>query len=155
GTVTADRYVSEVAIPFKSLRYEAGKNKQWGIHIFRRVKHNNNELDSWMRNNRSASSSLAQAGHITGLEGISTTRQLEINPSFTVSESGRRTRYTFDGNPAGRFFNHGIKGEFGMTAKFSLTPTITLDFAYNPDFAQVEADAPVTTANQRFPIFFA
>ena len=42
-----------------------------------------------------------------------------------------------------------------MTAKFSLTPTITLDFAYNPDFAQVEADAPVTTANVRFPIFFA
>ena len=35
-----------------------------------------------------------------------------------------------------------------------MTPTITLDFAYNPDFAQVEADAPVSTANQRFPIFF-
>jgi hypothetical protein len=32
---------------------------------------------------------------------------------------------------------------------------VTLDFAYNPDFAQVEADAPVSTANQRFPIFFA
>ena len=51
--------------------------------------------------------------------------------------------------------NDGLKGEFGMTAKFGLTPTITLDFAYNPDFAQVEADAPVTSANQRFPIFFA
>jgi hypothetical protein len=95
------------------------------------------------------------SGHITGLEGIETTRQLEINPSFTVSQSGRRTRYTFDGDPAGRFVNDGIKGEFGMTAKFSLTPTVTLDFAYNPDFAQVEADAPVSTANQRFPIFFA
>lgn len=42
-----------------------------------------------------------------------------------------------------------------MTAKFSLSPTVTLDFAYNPDFAQVEADAPVSTANVRFPIFFA
>jgi hypothetical protein len=51
--------------------------------------------------------------------------------------------------------NDGIKGEFGVTAKFSLTPTITLDFAFNPDFAQVEADAPVTSANQRFPIFFS
>jgi Carbohydrate family 9 binding domain-like/Domain of unknown function (DUF5916) len=155
GTVTEDGYVIEVAIPFKSLRYEAGKNKLWGLHIFRRVKHANNELDSWMRNNRSIGSSLTQAGHITGLEGIETTRQLEINPSITVSESGRRTRYTFDGNPAGRYMNEPIKGEFGMTAKFSLTPTITLDFAYNPDFAQVEADAPVSTANVRFPIFFA
>jgi len=155
GVLTEDGYTIEAAIPFKSLRYEAGKNKNWGIHIFRRVKYNNNELDSWMRNDRSRSSTLNQAGHITGLEDISTTRQLEINPSFTVSESGRRTRFTFDGDPAGRFVNEGIKAEFGMTAKFSLTPTITLDFAYNPDFAQVEADAPVSTANQRFPIFFA
>jgi hypothetical protein len=154
GTLTEDGYVVEVAIPFKSLRYEVGKTKQWGIHIFRRVKHANNELDSWMRNNRSIGSALTQAGHITGMEGVETTRQLEINPSFTLSESGRRSRYTFDGNPNGRYINDGIKGEFGMTAKFSLTPTITLDAAYNPDFAQVEADAPVSTANQRFPIFF-
>ena len=41
-----------------------------------------------------------------------------------------------------------------MTAKFGLTPTVTLDLAINPDFAQVEADATVNTANQRFPIFF-
>ncbi|MEJ7698988.1 MAG: carbohydrate binding family 9 domain-containing protein [Pyrinomonadaceae bacterium] len=103
GVLTEDGYTIEAAIPFKSLRYEAGKNKQWGIHIFRRVKYNNNELNSWMPNNRSISGSLSQAGHITGLEDIATTRQLEINPSFTVSESGRRTRYTFDNNPAGRF----------------------------------------------------
>lgn len=154
GTLTDDGYIVEAAIPFKSLRYEAGKGKLWGVHLFRRVRHNNNELQSWMPNDRSVSSSLNQSGHITGLEDISTTRQLEINPSFTVSQSGRRTKFTFDGDPAGRFVNDGVKGEFGMTAKFGLTPTITLDFAYNPDFAQVEADAPVSTANLRFPIFF-
>lgn len=155
GVLTEDGFTVEAAIPFKSLRYEAGKNKQWGIHIYRRVKYNNNELDSWMPNNRSINGSLNQAGHITGLEGISTTRQLEINPSVTLSESGRRTRFTFDNNPAGRYVNDGLKGEVGLTAKFSLSPTTTLDFAYNPDFAQVEADAPVNTSNQRFPIFFA
>jgi hypothetical protein len=155
GVLTEDGFTIEVAIPFKSLRYEAGKDKQWGLHINRRVKYKNNEYNSWMPTNRSISGWLNQAGHITGLEGIETTRQLEINPSLTLSESGRRTRFTFDGDPAGRFVNDGIKAEFGTTAKFSLTPTITLDFAYNPDFAQVEADAPVTTANQRFPIFFA
>ncbi|HEY0462144.1 MAG TPA: carbohydrate binding family 9 domain-containing protein [Pyrinomonadaceae bacterium] len=155
GVLTEDGYTIEVAIPFKSLRYEAGKDKQWGIHIFRRVKWNNNELDSWQRGNRSTSGSLNKAGKITGLEDISTTRQVEIIPSFTLSETGRRTRYPLDVTRAGRFVNEGLKGDFGMTAKFSLTPTITLDFAYNPDFAQVEADAPVTTANQRFPIYFA
>ena len=152
--MTEDGFNVEIAIPFKSLRYEAGKNKQWGIHIFRRVKYNNNELNSWMPIKRGLSGSLSQAGHITGLEGIETTRQLEINPSFTVSQTSRRSRYTFNGDPAGRFMNEGVRGDFGMTAKFGLTPTTTLDFAYNPDFAQVEADAPVSTANVRFPIFF-
>jgi len=155
GVLTEDGFTVEIAIPFKSLRYEAGKDKNWGIHIYRRVKYNNNELISWMRGDRATSGMLNKAGHLTGLEDISTTRQLEVIPSFTVSQTGRRSRYAFDGNPAGRFVNEGVKGEFGMTAKFSLTPTVTLDFAYNPDFAQVEADAPVTTANQRFPIFFA
>ena len=31
---------------------------------------------------------------------------------------------------------------------------MTVDLAINPDFAQVEADQLVVTANQRFPIFF-
>lgn len=162
GVLTQDGYTIEAAIPFKSLRYEAGKNKQWGIHIFRRIRYANNELDSWMRMDRRRSGWLSQEGHITGLEDISTTRQLEINPSLTLSESGNRVRTIpvadLRANPAlqdnGRFINEGAKVDFGFTAKFGLTPTTTLDFAYNPDFAQVEADAPVVTANQRFPIFF-
>ena len=154
GVLTPDGFTIEAAIPFKSLRYEAGKDKQWGLHIFRRLKYKNNEYNSWMPDNRSIIGSLNQAGRITGLDGIETTRQLEINPSVTVSQSGRRSRFTFNNDPAGRFVNEGIKGEFGMTAKFGLTPTITLDFAYNPDFAQVEADAPISTANLRFPVFF-
>jgi hypothetical protein len=155
GVLTENGFTIEIAIPFKSLRYEAGKGKQWGLMLFRRIKSANNELNSWTPNDRSASGSLIKAGHITGLEGIETTRQLEINPSLTLSESGRRSRFTFNNDPTGRFINDGLKGEFGVTVKYSLTPTVTLDFAYNPDFAQVEADAPVTSANQRFPIFFS
>lgn len=155
GVVTEDGYNIEVAIPFKSLRYEAGRDKKWNLHVLRRSKYDNNALDSWMPNKRGFNGTLIQAGKITGMEGIATTRQLELNPSFTISETGRRTRHTFNNDPAGRYVNEGVKGDFGMTAKFSLSPTTTLDFAYNPDFAQVEADAPVSTTNVRFPIFFA
>jgi hypothetical protein len=154
GVLTPDGFTVEAAIPFKSLRYLAGKNKQWGVHIFRRAKYSNNELDSWMPNDRSRSGSLPQAGHITGIENVETSRQIEIVPSVTLSESGRRTKFTFNNDPAGRYVNDGVKADLGVTAKIGLTPQVTLDFAYNPDFAQVEADAPVTSANQRFPIFF-
>ena len=154
GVLTDDGYTVEIAIPFQSLRYEAGKGKKWGIQLYRRVKWNNNELDSWMPDDRSRSGNLNKAGSITGIEGIETKRTLEISPTVTLSQSGRRSRYSFNGDPNGRYVNEGVKADIGFTAKFGITPTVTLDFAYNPDFAQVEADAPVTTANQRFPIFY-
>ena len=162
GMVTSDGFVVEIAIPFKSLRYEAGKGKLWGAHFFRRIKRFNNELDSWMPFSRDISGNLNQAGHITGLEGISTERTLDLIPSITLSETGRRVR-AFPPQPSpgaarvvdqGRFVNRPVEADIGVTAKYTLTPTVTLDFAYNPDFAQVEADATVVTANQRFPIFF-
>ena len=161
GTLTPDGYTIEVAIPFKSLRYEAGKDKLWGIQIFRIIQRLNGEQDSWMPISRDVSGLLNQAGHITGLEGISTERTLELIPSLTISETGRRVRSlsrsqvnTLGMTDPGHFVNQPIKPDPGLTAKWGITPTITLDLAINPDFAQVEADATVSTANQRFPIFF-
>jgi hypothetical protein len=161
GMVTTDGWTLEVAIPFKSLRYVAGKDKLWGAHFFRRIKRFNNELDMWMPLNRDISSWLAQEGHLTGLEGISAERTLELIPSLTLSETGKRKGTL---TPAqlkvgmldpGRFVNEPIKFYPGLTGKFTITPNVTLDFAIKPDFAQVESDQLVVTANQRFPIFFA
>src|SRR5437868_8014662 len=161
GIVTADGWTLEVAIPFKSLRYVAGKDKLWGAHFFRRIKRFNNELDMWMPLSRDNSSWLAQEGHLAGLEGISTERTLELIPSLTLSETGKRkATLTSDQVNAGmkdpgRFVNEPVKFDPGLTGKFSITPNVTLDFAINPDFAQVESDQLVVTANQRFPIFFS
>jgi hypothetical protein len=106
---------------------------------------------------------LTQAAHLTGLEGISTERTLEIIPSITLSETGRRvsalSAAAIAADPGaldpGRMLNQPIDADAGVTVKYGLTPTITLDLAVNPDFAQVEADETVVTANQRFPIFFS
>jgi Carbohydrate family 9 binding domain-like/Domain of unknown function (DUF5916) len=160
GMVTTDGYTIEVAIPFKSLRYVSGKDQLWGAHFWRRTKRLNNELDMWIPMDRDKGSWLAQAGHLTGFEGISTERTLELIPSLTLSETGKRKSALPFGHPAGlidpgRFVNEPIKFDPGLTGKYSLTPTVTLDFALNPDFAQVESDQLVVTANQRFPIFFA
>jgi hypothetical protein len=161
GIVSSDGYTIEVAIPFKSLRYVVGKDKLWGAHFWRRIKRFNNELDMWMPLNRDISSWLAQEGHLSGFDGLSTERTLELIPSLTLSETGKRKGTL---TPAqlnagmldpGRFVNGPVKFDPGLTGKFTLTPNVTLDFAINPDFAQVEADQTVVLANQRFPIFFA
>jgi len=160
GMVTSDGWTVEVAIPFKSLRYVAGKDKLWGVHFWRRIKRFNNELDMWMPMSRDISSWLAQAGHLSGLEGISTERTLELIPSLTISETGKRKSALTPADvnlgllDPGRFSNEPIKLEPGLTGKYTITPNVILDFALNPDFAQVEADQLVVTANQRFPIFY-
>lgn len=155
GTMDAEGYVVEVAIPFKSIRYEAGAGKKWGVHFFRRIQHANGETDSWMPNDRNNASFLSQSGHITGLEGLSTERTLEIIPSLTLSESGERVeRRDASNGVIDGFRNNPAKYEVGASIKYSLTPNITLDAAINPDFAQVEADQLLVTTNQRFPLFY-
>jgi Domain of unknown function (DUF5916)/Carbohydrate family 9 binding domain-like len=161
GMVTSDGWTIEAAIPFKSLRYVAGKDKLWGVHFWRRIKRFNNELDMWMPISRDIASWLSQEGHLSGLDGISAERTLELIPSLTLSETATRKSTL---TPAqlnagqldpGRLINEPVKFDPGLTGKYTVTPNVTLDFAINPDFAQVESDQLVVTANQRFPIFFA
>ena len=161
----------EVKIPFKSLRYSAGKGKFWGFNAARNIDRLNDEFDSWMPDDRNISGQLIKYGKIGGLDEIKTERTLEIVPSVTISETGSRIRSVprylvnqfgyfdpvFNQNgliETGRFVNRPIGQEIGVNLKYSITPNITLDAAVNPDFAEIEADAPVVTANQRFPIFF-
>jgi hypothetical protein len=155
GMVTDKGYTIEVAIPLKSLRYEIGEGKFWGIQVQRRIKHLNDEEDSWMPLVRGQAGFLIQAGQITGFENIASGRALEIIPSLTFSETGRRVPATSPGLFAtGRLVNQPVAFDTGLTMKFGVTSNIILDLALNPDFAQVEADQTVVTANQRFPLFF-
>lgn len=162
GLLVKDGYNVEVAIPFKSLRYLAGKEKLWGVHVLRSVKHRNDEQNSWQPIIRERSGFLTQQGHLTGLDELSGARTLEFIPSLTLSQTGKRITAlppgaaSFDPSltDPGRFVNKPLSFDPGLTAKLGITPTITLDLTLNPDFAQVEADQTVITANQRFPIFF-
>ena len=162
GQLTEDGYIVEVAIPFKSLRYEAGKGVLWGVHFQRVIHRFNYETDSWMPLSRDRTGFLNQAGHLTGFEGISTESILEIIPSLTLSETGTRlpavTLEELAADPTlldfGRFVNEPVKVDAGLNVKYGISSRVILDFTLNPDFAQVEADETVVTANQRFPIFF-
>ena len=142
----------EVKIPFKSIRYTAGKGKLWGFNVARNIDRLNDEFDQWLPDDRDVSGFLIKHGKITGLDDVKYERTLEIIPSVTLSETGERV--TAREVAAGRFVNHPIKKQIGVTLKYTLTPSVTLDAAINPDFAEIEADAPVVTANRRFPIFF-
>ncbi len=138
----------ELKIPFKSLRYTAGKGKFWGFNAARNIDRLNDELDSWVPVSRDLPGFISKFGKLTGLDEIKSERTFEIIPTFTVKETGNLV------SPS-KFSNPPVETDFGFTAKYQITPNVTLDAAYNPDFADTEADAPVVEVNQRFEIFFA
>lgn len=144
----------EVSIPFKSLRYTAGKGRLWGFNVARNIARLNDELDQWLPDDRNVSGFLIKHGKITGLDDVKYERTLEIVPSVTLSETGRRVRsipnhlVNASSIDPGRFVNQPIKQDIGVTLKYTISPSVTLDAAINPDFAEIEADAPVVTANQ-------
>ena len=161
----------EVKIPFKSLRYSAGKGKMWGFNVARNIDRLNDEFDQWLPDDRNVSGFLIKHGKITGLDEIKYERTLEVVPSVTISQTGNRKRTVNNAgfsalgpydpifNPIGvrdpgRFVNDPAKPDLSVNLKYNLSPNVTLDAAVNPDFAEIEADAPVVSANQRFPIYF-
>jgi hypothetical protein len=70
----------------------------------------------------------------------------EVIPSTTYSRNQDK------GSPS-QWQGADNKGDVGVSTKFGLSSTITLDATVNPDFSQVESDAFQVEVNQRFPIF--
>ena len=67
-------------------------------------------------------------GVLEGLVDLSSSRNLEILPTFTGVQSGALDTAT------GRFFEGDPLGEMGVSVKYGVTSNLTMDFAYNPDF---------------------
>lgn len=164
GRIIEDGWNLEVRIPFRSLRHDLGKTKVWGIQVTRFISRLNGETDSWMPRDLNISSWLAQEGKIGGIENLKKARTLEFVPNLGISEVGNRKRTVpieisrtlppgVNQDP-GKFVNENIKSTVGFNLKYNFTPNVTFSATVNPDFAEIESDAPIISANQRFPIFF-
>src|SRR4051794_30031 len=108
----------EVKIPFKSLRYTAGKGKNWGFNTARNIDRFNDEFDQWMPDDRDVSGFLVKFGKITGLDEIKYERTLEVVPSITVSQTSERVPALEFEN--GRWVNHPVKQDIGVNLKYTL-----------------------------------
>ncbi len=127
---TADGWTVEMAIPFRSLRFDAGVAGLWGINFSRRIRRKN-EIDFWSPVTRAHNlARLSLAGDLDGLPALTPGRNLQVKP-YVVGRSVRATG-------AGTVF--GTSGDVGLDVKYGVTPSLTLDATVNPDFAQVEAD---------------
>jgi hypothetical protein len=133
---------AEFAIPFRTLRYPGGDAQTWGVN-FQRTIRRRNEVAYWAPLPRQFSLlRLSQAGTLEGLS-IPAQRNLKVTP-FTVGTA------IYEGVTTGRTSGD---GDFGADAKYSVTPSLTLDATWNTDFAQVEVDEQQINLN-RFNLFY-
>ena len=145
-----DGFVVEMAIPFKSLRYPrraGGVPHQWGFQLVRTIR-GKDESVVWSPVTRSVAGFLPQMGVMEGMTGLSTSRNIEILPTFTAVQRGALEA------PAGDFIDGDPEPEGGINFKYGVTSNLTADLTFNPDFSQIESDQPQIEVNQRFDLFF-
>jgi hypothetical protein len=124
-----DGWIAELAIPFRSLRFERGLTDIWGINFSRRLRRKN-EIDFWAPVPREYTlSRLSLAGNLVGLELPGAGRNLRVKPYALASTVRNTGEPSFDRD-----------ADVGLDVKYGVTPALTLDLTVNPDFAQAEAD---------------
>jgi hypothetical protein len=150
--VKSDRFPEgwtvEMAIPFKSLRYRDGEAQIWGIN-FRRIVKWKNEWDYLTpiaaAFGREGIQRLSSAATLVGIETPTRSMNLELKPYATGEILTDRTI-----DPP---LENDLDSDFGFDAKYGVTKSLTFDFTFHTDFAQVEDDE-VQVNLTRFDLFF-
>lgn len=149
GRMTREGWIAMIAIPFRSLRFNPAQSS-WGV-VFSRNFPRNSEVDHWPRVAANISGTLSQEGTLRGIEGVSGSRNFQINP-YALAQNERRLDVI---NPMNPFFSsRHLQSTVGGEAKLILKDSFVFDTTVNPDFSDVESDQPQFTVNQRYSVFF-
>jgi len=138
-----DKWVVEMAIPFKSIRYEKDVT-EWGVN-FSRLDLSTNEKSSWTPIPRQfPTASLAYTGTMVW-----------DNPPPKQGLNYSIIPYVLGtvGNSSIEDITYDNEFKVGGDVKLGLTSSLNLDLTINPDFSQVEADRQVANLT-RFELFF-
>ncbi len=129
-------WTTEIAIPFKTLRFKPGQER-WGLNIQRVIKRHN-ETDRWTGVSRDVwPYNMAEAGSLEGIPSVRQGKGLEIRPYGAIQKR--------DGDD--------FPLEGGIDLSQNLTPNLNASLSLNTDFAQTEVDARQINLT-RFPLFY-
>ena len=138
----------EIAVPFKSLRYEGSGQQVWGINA-RRIVRSKNEFTHLTRIPASYGTQgllkVSSAATLVGLETPSSSRNIEVKPYVRGDVTTN-----LEADPP---FSNDADGDAGFDVKYGVTRGVTFDFTYNTDFAQVEVDEQQVNLT-RFNLFY-
>jgi hypothetical protein len=145
GRLNNAGYAVEMRVPLQTIRFRGGERVRMGVLFWRRISRLGVSV-SWPALEPGKWVFEKHASLV--FTDLQPRFPREIIPSTTYSRNAIR-------ETPGRWGAADDEGEVGLSAKYGITSTITLDATINPDFSQVESDAFQVEVNQRFPIFFS
>jgi hypothetical protein len=134
---------AEFAIPLKTLRYNPGQDRTWGVNAVRNIRRKNEQVFLSPVPRGYTLNRVSVAGKLQGL-GLPARRDLKLLPYVSGAVNDEPTLAT-DGVDR--------SGDVGIDVKWGVRADLTLDLTVNTDFAQVEADVQQVNLT-RFPLFF-
>jgi hypothetical protein len=139
-------WTAEAAVPFKSLNYGPGRSQLWGFNA-RRINRWKNEVSYLTRMPTGTGiigiAYASYAAPLVGIEAPPSSRTVDVKP-YVISD------LTSD---VPSDISNEFNGDIGLDARVSVTQSLSADFTYNTDFAQVEADEQQVNLT-RFSLFF-
>ncbi len=141
--VTERGWEAEMAIPLKTLRYDAGPDKTWGFNVMRNIRHKNEQVYLSFIPRGFDIYRISLAAKVPGLN-MPQRRDIKLIP-YALGSANKD--YTKTGDQLDRDF------QVGIDAKWGVRPSLTVDATVNTDFAQVEADEEQVNLT-RFDLFF-
>lgn len=138
-----DKWIFEMSVPFKSIRYKKGITR-WGIN-FSRLDLKMAEKSSWAPVPRQfPTASLAYSGILVWdqpppLAGANISLIPYALTGITKDYENKKSAE--------------FRKDIGVDAKIAISSSMNLDLTVNPDFSQVEVDKQVTNLD-RFELFF-
>jgi hypothetical protein len=125
ASVGDSAWYAEMRVPFTQLRFANNEEQIWGMHIWRWINRLSEE-SQWKLIPVDAPAMVYIFGELRGIKDIPYKRNFEVLPYA-------KTKYISDAHEK-------YKYGFGLDGKISVTSNFTLDYTFNPDFGQVEAD---------------
>ena len=139
--IVKNGWVAEVRVPYSQLSFPKKEKHTWGINVTRwnaRLR----EASRLVFTPKTDSGFVSRFGDLTGIEGISPRRGVEVVP-YGVARSDLHSRAD---NPFISPAEHRIDG--GVDVKYRISSNLTLTGTINPDFGQVEVDPAVLNLSQ-------
>jgi len=145
--ITEEGWFIEIAIPWKTLRFDEEGSSAWGFNCARMIRRKNEHV-YWQHIPREFGRQagifrLSQAGSLHGIADAKMGGNLELMPYFLGGmENDSNTNFATD-----------RMSDVGLDAEVALTANLALDLTLNTDFAQVEADQEQVNLT-RFSLYY-